>query len=566
MTYSIQKAALAAVSLLSILQLSACSPQTQSPNYSRTEALLASARTAVQPAGGLRPEQAMSYRPSNFGIQNQNSAPRVLMVIANQDFWYADYALPRQALEAQGIQVSVAAATLATAFPHAHSGEGADGGAVQPDLSLMEAQADDYDAILFVGGWGASAYQFAFDGQYQNPHYNGSQALRNHTNDLIQDFVQQDKYVSALCHGVTVLAWARIGGASLLAGRQVTGWNGAAPQTQGNTHPTQARAHIENNGAQMLASGAVGDPQTVSDDVIISGRIITAQDYRSGTQLGQTLAQQLLSEHEQETEANPTPTPSPTPSPLPSPSPTPQTSPSSAPTTEPDASPTPEPSAHPRVLMVIANRDFYYREYAEPLAAFGSAGIEVSVAAENIEPSYPHPNTGEGADGGEVLPDLRLDQVQASDYDALVFVGGWGSSQYQFAAPYTYNNGYYNGNTTTKAVVNELINDFATQDKYVMGICHAASVLAWARIDGQSPLAGRQATGGPWLPSIQGQGPMETRDYIEANQGIYVPSRSVGDPTTSADDLVIDGKFITVEDYDTAHFAGSTLAQLLLAE
>ena len=44
-----------------------------------------------------------------------------------------------------------------------------------------------------------------------------------------------------------------------------------------------------------------------------------------------------------------------------------------------------------------------------------------------------------------------------------------------------------------KEAANRLIGDFVRQDKFVGGICHGVSVLAWARVDGRSPLAGKRA-------------------------------------------------------------------------
>lgn len=566
---SLRKSSVIALSLVSSLQLLACGPQ-QTPSQSRSPVSQPQA-SSQSAAAGLRPAQPVAFQPgSGFRTLSQAAAPRVLMVISQRDFWYADYALTRQALEALGVQVTVAAESTQTAYPHWNSGEGSDQGAVTPDLGLLDAQAADYDAIVFVGGWGASAYQYGFSGTYHNSAYNGSPVLRQQANQLINDFLAQDKYVTALCHGVTVLAWARVNGVSPLAGRQVTGWNGPAPAAQQPQFVPQARWQIESNGAEMLPSGAIGDPAHATDDVMISGRIITAEDARSASAFGQILAERLLAETAPVTQPTPAATtaPSAAPSVAPSPSapaatPEPSPLPTALPTAEPTTAPT--VAAPLPVLLVIANQDFYYREYAEPRAELLAAGIPVVVAAEHVQPSYPHPDSGQGSGSGEVMPDIRLDQALAGNYSAIVFVGGWGSSQYQYAFPARYSHQPYNGNTSTKAVVNQLINDFAAQNKYVMGICHGASVLAWARINGSSPLAGRRATGGPHLPHVLGQtAPWQTRDYIVGNGGIHVPSRSVGNPSTSADDLVIDGRFITAEDYDTAQLAGQTLAQLLL--
>jgi putative intracellular protease/amidase len=216
----------------------------------------------------------------------------VLMVIANQDFYYREYSETRQELLRAGVQVRVAAATRSLARPHANSGQGADGGFVMPDLTLAEAQASNYSAIVFVGGWGSSAYQYDFAGTYQNAAYNGSLQTELIVNNLIGDFVRHDKYVTAICHGVSVLAWARINGTSPIAGRTVVAYAGSAPASNVPGSNT-TRWHVETNGARMLTSRSVGDPTTATDDVVVDGRIITAENYDSARRFGQIIAQRL---------------------------------------------------------------------------------------------------------------------------------------------------------------------------------------------------------------------------------------------------------------------------------
>ncbi|MCC9606476.1 hypothetical protein LOC68_17670 [Blastopirellula sp. JC732] len=219
----------------------------------------------------------------------------VLIVIANQDFYYQEYADTRASLEAAGISVVVAAATLDTATPHTGSGEGPDGGHVQPDVTLFDVSAVDYSTIVFVGGWGSSQYQYAYEGTYDNGAYNGSVALHEATNNLINDFVAQDKYVTAICHGVSVLAYARVDGASPIAGHTVSAWGETAPSAGGVTVTT--RSQIEANGATMVNSASVGDPTTATDDVVVDGRIITAENYDSAALFGSVIAD-LISEEE----------------------------------------------------------------------------------------------------------------------------------------------------------------------------------------------------------------------------------------------------------------------------
>lgn len=216
----------------------------------------------------------------------------VLMVIANRDFYYQEYADPRAQLAAAGIPVVVAAARRELSTPHANSGQGSGTGQVMPDIALSDAQATDYSAIMFVGGWGASQYQFAFSGTYQDSNYNGSTALRSGVNQLINDFVTQGKYVTALCHGVSVLAWARVHNDSLLQGRTVSTFAGPSPPS--NIAAAQlSRWHADSNGATVFTNGQYGNTSTAADDVIVDGRIITAENYDSAHHFGEVVANRL---------------------------------------------------------------------------------------------------------------------------------------------------------------------------------------------------------------------------------------------------------------------------------
>jgi putative intracellular protease/amidase len=221
----------------------------------------------------------------------------VLMVIANQDFYYQEYAHTREELEAAGLQVEVAAAATTIAVPHPNSGQGQSSGAVMPDLAVTDADASSYSAIVFVGGWGSSMYQYAFAGTYVNPAYNGAPETEAAVNRLINDFAAQDKYVTAICHGVSVLAWARVDGVSPIEGKTVSAYALGSPSWQGNTqYPDTTRWHIETNGATMVPSRSIGDPATAADDVMIDGRIITAENYDTARMFGRTIAERLLAE------------------------------------------------------------------------------------------------------------------------------------------------------------------------------------------------------------------------------------------------------------------------------
>jgi putative intracellular protease/amidase len=257
------------------------------------------AKSAASPKTAGKSENSSS-KPASKSATSSGRAPRVLLVIANQHFFYREYSEPKQELERAGITVEVAAGRKSACRPHQGTGEGADGGVVQPDLAIADADASRYDAILFSGGWGSSMYQFAFQGTYQNSAYNGERSVKEAVNKLINNFVQQDKYVCALCHGTTVLAWARVNGRSPLAGKQATGpvINGPAgnyPGYRGSSTPT-SRWHAETNGARLVAPNSVGDPNTLVDDVVIDGKIMTGQDDPTAREMGRRLARALLPE------------------------------------------------------------------------------------------------------------------------------------------------------------------------------------------------------------------------------------------------------------------------------
>lgn len=216
------------------------------------------------------------------------------------------------------------------------------------------------------------------------------------------------------------------------------------------------------------------------------------------------------------------------------------------------------------VLMVIGNNDFYYKEYADPRAEFEAAGIPVVVAAGRPFLSTPHPNTGQGASSGAVMPDLTLDQANAADYSAIVFVGGYGANQYLFAFPGTYNNPNYNGTPAIRSRVNQLINDFVSQDKIVAGVCNGANVLAWARVNGQSLVQGRTTTTAHFTQAANNL-PEATlyRWHQVTNGATTYTGGELGVPNNTHDDVVVDGRIITADNFDSAQLFGATIVQRL---
>lgn len=236
-----------------------------------------------------------SLKNKSFSIKASNNKLPILIVIGNKDFYYREFNEPKIEFEKAGFNVKVAALKKLPCIPHSNSGQGNSSGIVNPDLSINEIKASDYSTIVFVGGWGASMYQPSFTGSYNDINYNSSITEKNKVNEIINDFHSQGKYITAICHGVSVLAWSRVNGKSIISGKTVASYNGISPSGKISNFniPTTTRWHIEYNGAKMVKSKSIGNPNTSYDDVVVSDKIITAEDYDSSTYFGKVVAYKL---------------------------------------------------------------------------------------------------------------------------------------------------------------------------------------------------------------------------------------------------------------------------------
>ena len=95
-------------------------------------------------------------------------------------------------------------------------------------------------------------YQFAFPGRYDNATYNGNGAIKATANQLVNAFAAEDKYICGICNGVSVLAWSRVNGQSLLEGKRVTG---VRLRRKGRTFDAKADAEV------LLAAGSINSPK-----------------------------------------------------------------------------------------------------------------------------------------------------------------------------------------------------------------------------------------------------------------------------------------------------------------
>ena len=116
--------------------------------------------------------------------------------------------------------------------------------------------------------------------------------------------------------------------------------------------------------------------------------------------------------------------------------------------------------------MVIAPEDFRDEEYQIPRQIFEKERFQVTVASSRL-------GTAEGSRGMMTQINCLLDDVHASDYDAVVFVGGKGSW------------GYFD-NPDAQRLAQETSRSSQT---LLCAICSAPGILAKAGV-----LSGKRAT------------------------------------------------------------------------
>ena len=163
----------------------------------------------------------------------QISNARVL-IVATDGFEEWELFGPRQILQEQGAEVVLASLKRDPIQATIHDDPGK---TIRPDLTIDEANPDDFDALILPGG-------------VRNP-----DQLRLHGNvvALILRFAEQGKPVAAICHGPWLLVEA-----DLVRGRTATSW-------------PSIRTDLRNAGAKVVDEAVVTDGNIVTsrkpDDV-----------------------------------------------------------------------------------------------------------------------------------------------------------------------------------------------------------------------------------------------------------------------------------------------------------
>jgi protease I len=154
------------------------------------------------------------------------SESRVL-IVASDGFEEWELFGPRQMLMKLGAEVVLASPTLDPIQATVHDDPGK---TIRPDLTLDEANADDFDALILPGG-------------VRNPDH-----LRMNVKAiaLIRRFNEQGKPIAAICHGPWLLVEA-----DLLRGRTATSW-------------PSIRTDLRNAGATVVDEPVVTDANIVT--------------------------------------------------------------------------------------------------------------------------------------------------------------------------------------------------------------------------------------------------------------------------------------------------------------
>lgn len=152
-----------------------------------------------------------------------------ILIMASDGFEEWELFGPREMLMRLGAEVVLASPTLDPIQATVHDDPGK---TIRPDLTIDQANADDFDALILPGG-------------VRNPDH-----LRMNVKAiaLIRRFNEQGKPVAAICHGPWLLVEA-----DLLRGRTVTSW-------------PSIRTDLRNAGATV-----------VDEPVVTDGNIVTSR-------------------------------------------------------------------------------------------------------------------------------------------------------------------------------------------------------------------------------------------------------------------------------------------------
>lgn len=174
---------------------------------------------------------------------------RIVMIIAQKDFRDEELLEPESILDDQGAIVTIASTTM-------DSVKGMQGEVVYPDMLVGDIKPEEWDAVVFVGGAGASQY------------WDDSTA-----HAIAKGAMDAGKVLGAICIAPVTLAHA-----GLLQGKKATCW--------------------QSEGDKLKAKGAEYTGAEVERD----GKIITASGPEAAISFGLKLSEALQEKPKEETE------------------------------------------------------------------------------------------------------------------------------------------------------------------------------------------------------------------------------------------------------------------------
>lgn len=76
-----------------------------------------------------------------------------------------------------------------------------------------------------------------------------------------------------------------------------------------------------------------------------------------------------------------------------------------------------------KIVMIIASEGYRDEELNVPLAFFKKRGADITIASSSLK-------TAKGTFGATAKPDILFSDIDVKNFDAIVFIGGTGSSEY----------------------------------------------------------------------------------------------------------------------------------------
>jgi len=168
------------------------------------------------------------------------SGKSILMVIAPEGFRDEEFLEPERVFESARADVTVASKGVSVA-------KGKLGATVEVDIDISDVNVDDYDAVVFVGGPGASIY------------FDDPTALK-----IAKDAYESGKLTAAICIAPSILA-----NAGVLEGHKATAFES------------------ESENVASKSAGYTGEPVTVD------GKIVTANGPDAAKRFGQEIVKML---------------------------------------------------------------------------------------------------------------------------------------------------------------------------------------------------------------------------------------------------------------------------------